>query len=126
MPFVWSVPFIVVPLLGLGLLFLAPRGRRVLPAIGLVLMLLDGAGDPLLSPQLYIHLGVEVPFAVISVLSAVLNVALAAGFLLLVLGAVRRPAESPARAGAHGRPPGAPPAPRRPVPAPRAPAHPPR
>ncbi|MUL43916.1 hypothetical protein FZ103_22595 [Streptomonospora sp. PA3] len=98
--FIWNVPYILFPLLAFLVLFFAPVGRRLLPALGLVLVLIDGVGDLLLGISLHAGLMWEFPMldpTASAVARYVLNFIYAAGLLLLVLGVVRRVRTGPAR-----------------------------
>ncbi|GAA4939796.1 hypothetical protein GCM10023224_21710 [Streptomonospora halophila] len=88
-PILWNAPFVVIPLLGFIAVALAARGRRMLPAFGLALILIDGIGDMVLGVMTY--QAAIIPIDVWpSLVRHALNLLLAAGFLLLLIGLVRR------------------------------------
>ncbi|GAB3438546.1 hypothetical protein GCM10027570_01710 [Streptomonospora sediminis] len=90
----------LLPLLGFIALVPAQPGRRLLPAFGLVLIMLYGIGFLLVGVLVYLQvLPPAVPTPVL-LGERLLEVLLAAGFLLLLLGLVRRVRTGPPHAHA--------------------------
>ncbi|QBI52394.1 hypothetical protein [Streptomonospora litoralis] len=92
----WNGPFVVLPLLGFMALVPAPAGRRMLPAFGLVLILVYGVGYVSTVLLSYFEVFWRIPPLPVVLGQRVLDLALAAGFLLLLLGLIRGVRTGPA------------------------------